>query len=355
MAKKVAVPVNRIVLMSIIIGLLISFGYEPLYVIIHGIIKDMSNNSPWAELAATGFMGILYLGMLIYFFVIFVLSIFAKNVLGNLVKELRSKELLPHKFKMTKSKLFGKVYEDITTIFDSFIQMFLLVKQDKDKFSKTLERHLDPSLKKEIDERGINEIYLGGKKKNATIIFSDIRGFTAITEYHDPDIVVKILNEYFTCVTKIINANKGRVNKFIGDAIMAVFEEPPKYIDYMDADKAIIAALDMQSQFHILIKKWKKEIDPDLKIGLGVGLAKGEIVTGNIGSEDRMEYTVIGDSVNLASRLCSIADEGQVIISDDIYKIVEHLVEVDMLAAIEIKGKTGTYNIYSVKTRKMIV
>jgi adenylate cyclase len=215
--------------------------------------------------------------------------------------------------------------------------------------------HLDPNVKKEIERRDINEIYIGNKTKTGTILFSDLRGFTSISEFYSPDEVVKILNEYLSESTNIINKYHGIVNKYIGDAILAVFEEAPKYADYMDQDKAILAALDMQVQFQLLLKKWKEEINPLLKIGLGIGLSRGQFVAGNIGSENRMEYTVIGDTVNFASRLCSIAKDGEIIISDDIYTTMENLLIVDVLDPVEIKGKTGKYNIYSVKTRKMLI
>ncbi len=300
-------------------------------------------------------IGIFYLGLSVYFIITLTLGIFSKHILNYLVKELRYKELLPPTFSIEKKRSFKEAYKDIINIFDVFIRNFILVKQDKDKFAKTVETYLDPSLTQQIYDRNINEIYLGSKKKTATIFFSDLRGFTALTESLDPNKIIKILNQYFSCATKIIDNNKGKVNKFIGDAVLAVFEEAPKYMNYIEADKAIIAALDIQTNFKILMKKWRDEIDPLLNLGLGIGIARGEIIVGNIGSEERMEYAVIGDTVNFASRLCDIAKDGQVIISDYIYKLLENDLEVDVLPATTVKGKSGMYDIYSVKTRKMIV
>jgi class 3 adenylate cyclase len=348
-------PVKRILLASVITGILISFGYEPLSTMIDGILKSVLKLGPLQDIATSAVLGAVYLGLLIYFFSIFVVGIVSKTILNYLVTELRNKELLPGTFKFSRQRGFTHIYADIRKVIDSFINLFMNVKKDKDKFARTIDTHLDPTVKKELEDRSIHEIYMGNKKKKATILFSDLRGFTSFTEYRDANDVVTILNQYLTEATKIINRNKGKVNKYIGDAILAVFEEAPKYIDYLAPDKAIIAALDMQTQFQILIKDWKDKIDPTLNIGLGIGLAHGEVVAGTVGSEERMEYTVIGDTVNLASRLCSLATDGQVLISDDIYSMVEHFVVVDSLPPVEIKGKTGRYNLYSVKTRKMIV
>jgi class 3 adenylate cyclase len=146
------------------------------------------------------------------------------------------------------------------------------------------------------------------------------------------------------------------VNKYIGDAIFAIFDEPAGYAagTNLECDKAVIAALDIQTRFQQLLARWKQNIDPMLSIGLGIGLAKGEVIVGNMGSDERMEFTAIGDTVNFASRLCHQAADGLVIISDDIYKLLCDIIDSEMLEPVEIKGKTGVYNIYSVTSRKMI-
>lgn len=350
--KKIKVPLLSIFIFSLFIGIFISAGFVPFYDLIIKNLKKNFNLYPYEELVSLLIIGII-IGFIFYFFVDFFLTIFAGKLLKYFISELRKKEILPPKFSL-KIKT-GRLYEDIAHIFDSFLHLFSSVKQDKDKFSKTIQIYLDPSLKAEIEDRGIHEIYIGGKKKIATILFSDLRGFTSLTERHGAKDVIEVLNDYFDISTKIINKNRGRVNKYIGDAILAIFEEAPKYADYMDCDKAIIAALDMQTNFRSLLKKWQEKIDPTLSIGLGIGLARGEVILGNIGSEERMEYTVIGDTVNIASRLCDIAKDGQVIITEDIYHIEESYIVVDILPPIQLKGKAGLYNIYSVKTRKMIV
>jgi class 3 adenylate cyclase len=347
-------PVRMILLSSILIGVLIAFGYDPLYTLMDTIIKSFVKPGNFHDIIVTIIVGAAYLGLLIYFFTIFVAGAVTRRIFDYLLTELRRKELLPVTFQMKKHKGFSHIYKDIKTIFDLFIRIFMEVKHDKDKFVKAVEMHLDPTVKEHLDGRGINEMYLNNRKKTATILFCDLRGFTSFTETHEADDVVTILNEFFTEMTKIINRRKGKVNKYIGDSILAVFEEAPKYRDFLDCDEAIIASLDMQTQYQLLAKKWKEKIDPTLSIGLGVGLARGVVIAGTIGSEERMEYTVIGDTVNFASRLCAKASDGQVLISDDIYSLVEKFVEVETLAPVEVKGKTGTYSLYSVITRKMV-
>ncbi|MBP7791605.1 MAG: adenylate/guanylate cyclase domain-containing protein [Candidatus Goldbacteria bacterium] len=343
-------------ILCIILGIALTFGYEFVYETVYTFVHNNVNlKDTFYKPVTLIFVGTIYVGVLVYFFVSFVLSGFASEIFNYLVKEMRKQQILPVNFKTKKKFYFGNVYNDITEIFNTFIRLFFDVKQDKDKFLKVLEMHLDPNVKKEIEQRNIDEIYIGNKTKTGTILFSDLRGFTYVSEFYSPDEVVMILNEYLSESTKIINKYHGRVNKYIGDAILAIFEEAPKYADYMDQDKAILAALDMQVQFQILLKRWKKKINPLLKIGLGIGLSRGQFVVGNIGSESRMEYAVIGDTVNFASRLCSIAKDGEIIISDNIYLTMQNLLIVDVLQPVEIKGKTGKYNIYSVKTRKMLV
>jgi class 3 adenylate cyclase len=348
-------PVTLILVSSILIGILIAFGYEPLYEIINGFLKTNAKLGNLHDLAVTLALGSVYLGLLIYFYTIFVTGAVTRKIFYYLLSELKRRELLPVTFKMKKHRGFVHIYRDIKTIFDLFIKTFMDVKEDKDKFVKAVEMHLDPTVKEHLDGRGINEMYLNNKKITATILFSDLRGFTSYTETHEANDVITILNEYFTETTKIIKKYNGKVNKYIGDAVLAVFEEAPKYKDYLDCDQAIIASLDMQTQYQFLLKKWKEKIDPLISIGLGVGLARGEVIAGTIGSEERMEYTVIGDTVNFASRLCNKAFDGQVLISDDIYSLVSKFVEVETLAPVEVKGKTGTYSLYSVITRRMVI
>ncbi|MGD0565835.1 MAG: adenylate/guanylate cyclase domain-containing protein [Candidatus Goldiibacteriota bacterium] len=347
-------PLIQIFGLSLLAGVIISLISMPLGKYTAEIMGKYITISPWQEIAAAAILGIFYFGLIIYLFALLIAGLSGKNILLYLASELRSRELVPLKFKMSKGYWLADAYRDISSLFEGFIQSYMACKLEKDKYSMTINTFLDPNLRKEIEERGIHEIYIGGKKKTATIFFSDLRGFTAMTEYYDPDRVITILNDYLSMATKMIDKHGGRVNKYIGDAVMAVFEEPSKYRTILDYDNAVTASLDIQREFKALMKKWRAEIDPLLNLGLGIGLARGQVVSGNIGSQTRMEHTVIGDTVNFASRLCSKAGDGQVIIPEELHALMTGMLETDALEPVEIKGKTGMYNIYSVINRKMI-
>lgn len=186
---------------------------------------------------------------------------------------------------------------------------------------------------------------LGGEKKTITIFFSDIRGFTPMSEVLSAEEVVHILNEYFTAMTAIIFKYEGTLDKFMGDAIMAVFGAPIEMADH--AERAVLAAIEMSEKMKQLQAKWKTEGKKEVNIGIGINT--GEAVVGNIGSNERMEYTAIGDNVNLTQRLESVAEKGQILISSATYEKVKHKVIANMLDPIKVKGKTEKVIAYSVQ------
>lgn len=172
------------------------------------------------------------------------------------------------------------------------------------------------------------------EKKNLTILFSDIRGFTSFSENHSPDFVIKQLNSLLELQAHIIEQFDGDIDKFVGDEIMAIFKDPLT---------AVRCAIKMVSE----VAKYNKLNQTDQFIGIGINT--GEVVTGNIGSEKRLEYAVIGDTVNLAARLCSLAKKSMVIISESSYNIVKEKIEVKKIKNQIIKGKSEGHTIYIVK------
>ncbi len=185
---------------------------------------------------------------------------------------------------------------------------------------------------------------LGGKRVEATVLFADIRNFTTLSEKLSPEAIVKILNDYFSLVTRDIHANRGMVDKFIGDGIMAVFGVPVFYPDH--ALMAVKTALRMKVRIEELQEKYP--------IRVGIGINSGLMICGNIGSHDRMDYTVIGDSVNQAARLEALTKEfnAQIIISESTYEKVKDHIEARDLGWVRVKGKEQEIHIYEVLALK---
>ena len=189
-----------------------------------------------------------------------------------------------------------------------------------------------------------DKLNLGGEKRNITIFFSDIRGFTTISEKLEPEELVHLLNEYLTEMTSIITKDEGLVDKFMGDAIMAFWGAPldqPKH-----AEMACSSSLEMIEKLKELQKKWKKEKTPSFDIG--IGLNSGDAIVGNMGSSNRFDYTAIGDNVNLASRLEGLNNLNgtNIIISDNTYKKIKGKFETRKLDAVKVKGKEKQILIY---------
>ena len=192
----------------------------------------------------------------------------------------------------------------------------------------------------------IDNLGLGGKKAVVTVLFADIRGFTSMSETMSAQQVSEILNEYFTEMEPIITRYNGIINKFIGDAVMAIFGEPIQ--DKNHASNAVKCGYEMLLKVKELQKKWADEGKP--KIEIGIGINTGEVFVGNIGSENRMEYTVIGDTVNLASRLESYNKiyKTKMLISSSTYEATKSILDVIKISDVEIRGKSHKMDIYEV-------
>jgi adenylate cyclase len=200
---------------------------------------------------------------------------------------------------------------------------------------------------KEIAEKILaGEVKLGGEKKHATVFFSDIRGFTAISESLPPEKVVELVNEYMTCMVTVIRNYNGVVDKYVGDAIMALWGVPIETAD--DTYNAVKACLAMRIELETLNDRRISRGEPVLKIGMG--LNAGELIAGNIGSEERMEYTVIGDAVNTASRIESMTKEfgTDFLVSASVYALVKDKFVFESLGGAKVKGKTEALEVFRV-------
>jgi adenylate cyclase len=206
------------------------------------------------------------------------------------------------------------------------------------------QRYFAPNLAEEIANQ-IEAIKLGGTKRPVVVFFSDIRGFTPMSEHMAPDDIATLLNEYFTEMVEIVFENGGTLDKFMGDAIMALWGAPIVHDD--DAERAMQAAIEMQSVLAKLNVTWAAEGRQRVEIGIGIDFH--EVFAGNIGSDRRLEYTVIGDAVNTASRLCSKAGPGEIIMSKRFFDQLRHRPAVEELEALELKGKAREVPVYRVK------
>ena len=232
----------------------------------------------------------------------------------------------------------------LTTII-AYTHKFVIENHNKEKVKSAMGKYMSQDVMKKVIQN-IDNLGLGGKKSTVTVLFADIRGFTSMSEQMSAQQVSEILNEYFTEMEPIITKYNGVINKFIGDAVMAIFGEPIQ--DKNHAQNAVKCAYSMLEKVKELQKKWAKEDKPKIEIGIGVNT--GEVFVGNIGSVNRMEYTVIGDTVNLASRLESYNKiyKTKLLISSTTYEEVKGFTDVIKISDVQIRGKANKMDIYEI-------
>ena len=206
------------------------------------------------------------------------------------------------------------------------------------------ERYFAPNVAAEIAQQE-GAIRMGGERRPITVLFSDIRGFTAMAESMGPDAVARLLSEYFTEMVEVIFEHGGTLDKFIGDAIMALWGAPISHED--DADRALRAAVAMQQSIDQLNRQWAAAGGPE--IGVGIGINYGDVFAGNIGSHRRLEYTVLGDAVNVAARLCAEAGPGEILVTEPLLRVVREQVETEFLPELALKGKAQVVQVYRLK------
>ena len=183
---------------------------------------------------------------------------------------------------------------------------------------------------------------LGGEKREVTVLFGDLRGFTPLSEFLDPQDVVDLLNTYLSQVVETVFEAGGTLDKFHGDGIMAIFGAPVKHED--DPRRAVRCALQIQER----VRSIEFPRFPDVRLQMGIGINTGVVVAGNIGSERRMDYTVVGNEVNVAQRFESNAGPGQILITDNTYERVKEVVQVRELGPFRVKGKSELVPVFDV-------
>jgi adenylate cyclase len=224
---------------------------------------------------------------------------------------------------------------------------FVLEQLEKRRVRQTLERYVSKPVADEILRRG--EQYqqsLLGERRAVTILFSDIRDFTSISEQSDAAVLVEQLNEYFTAMVEIVMQHDGTLSKFIGDAIMALYGAPLSKGATEDAAAAVATAQEMRERLAELQQRWAAQGRPILKIGIGIN--HGEVIVGDVGSPQRREYTVIGDPVNVASRVEGLNKEfgTDILLTESVYKLVKDRVAAKLMGSVAVKGRGQKLNVY---------
>lgn len=213
----------------------------------------------------------------------------------------------------------------------------------KKRITKTFGQYVSaPIVSKIVDALEKGELELGGTEQEVSVAFADIRGFTGIAEKMRPRDLVSVLNMYLSIIIQAVTDNQGVINKFGGDSILAIWNTPTECKEH--SFMATKAGIEAQNR----IKKLQLE-NPHLpKMGFGIGINTGVAVVGNMGSQDRFEYSVIGDTINIASRITSAATGGKVWISEATFRRIENHVKVKSLDELPIRGRKGTVKTYEV-------
>lgn len=230
----------------------------------------------------------------------------------------------------------------LTFFFRSFYN-YWLERQERRRLVSVYSRYLSPQIADDIARKGEGALALGGQKRDLAVLFVDIRGFTTLSEQLEPERVVEFLNQYLALTTRCIFENDGTVDKFIGDATMAIWGAPAAVDDYVF--RAVKTGLQIAAGAGGLASA----LPGGGAVGVGVGIHCGEAVVGNIGTDFRMEYTAIGDTVNTAARLESQARGGEVLISEAVYQRLSGRITATCLGQRVLKGKAEPVTIYRVE------
>lgn len=224
------------------------------------------------------------------------------------------------------------------------INKYFAEKIRRKKTIATFKKYVASQVVDKLSKDDSFEVKLGGEKRHVAVLFVDIRGFTPLSESLLPEQVVSILNEYLALTTACILNQEGMLDKFVGDATMAVYNAPVDLEDYVY--RAVRSAWDMKIGARALSEKLLAQFGRTVDFGIGVNC--GEAVVGNIGCEFRMDYTAIGDTVNTAARLESRAKAGEILISDSVYQCLKDRIEAEKIGDMELKGKNHAVMVYRV-------
>lgn len=237
-------------------------------------------------------------------------------------------------------------HDEVELLVDNYNEMVVGL-EERDRIRETFGRYVTRQV---ADHLMASDQVLGGELVPVTVLFSDIRSFTTISESMPPRELLDFLNEYFTGMVESILDHHGVVDKFIGDAIMAVFGAPSP--EQEDPLQAVLCALEMREKLKSINEDFAKRGLPEIRTG--VGLHYGQVVAGNMGHSERMEYTVIGDTVNVASRLEGLTKEygADILISGQLHELVADAIEAELIEHVQVKGREESVAVYRVIGRR---
>lgn len=323
-------------------------GKDSFFICVHALKNNLyvsttiSEHSVYEVINTTTYRIILFsLGVL--FIAIIIIRIFSNNI-TNPIADLvdASNKIERGEFELD---IKARTKDEIGFLTSSFIQMSKGL-SEREKLMVSFSKFTNKTI---AQKAASGELALGGENRKATIFFSDIRSFTAMSEKMSPQEVVDFLNQYMTLMVACVNKTNGVVDKYIGDAIMAVWGAPESSGSIeQDALNAVVTALMMRVSLYNFNKARKEKNLPPVRIGCGINT--GDVVAGQIGSDERMEYTVIGDAVNLASRTEALNKPfaTDILITENTYELIKDKIIVEEMPGVHVKGKSDLIKMYAV-------
>ncbi len=263
------------------------------------------------------------------------LGIFFTRPIAKLV--LATQEIGKGNFQYRINLIRRDEFGDLATAFNFMAQELW----KKLLIQKSFGRYVSPEILDMILSQP-EDYWLKGTRSEATILFTDIRGFIALSETREPEKIVEDLNEYFGIATELILEYGGYIDKFVGDAVLGVFGVPIYYADHVE--RAVKAAVAMQKKF----QQRASDNGNPLLSRTGIGINTGVVISGNLGSQVKMEYTVIGDSVNVASRINNLAGPGEIMISKSIYEVTKNIISAKPLPPQKLRGRSELVEVFQV-------
>lgn len=220
-------------------------------------------------------------------------------------------------------------------------QLHLIKEREKQQIRGLFERYVAPRVVEHMLTQS-SEVSLGGTRQTVAVLFADIRGFSAFSVHSTPEVLVKLLNQYLSTAAEAVLAEEGTLDKFMGDAVMAFFNAPLPQPDYLL--RAVRAACHLCRRVELL----HQQLVPEHQLKFKVGVGLGEVIVGNIGTPQLMNFTIIGDAVNKAKRLQENAEAGQILIAQETYELIKSQIQARYVAELHLKGQNLPEPVYEV-------